>query len=76
MPITSSQGGLNYVMPRLHIGIPADECIAVLVKVIMPNLIAKRILPDVGFNEGIQRTLTDPASNRLPCNLTMINDFH
>lgn len=62
-------------MLRLHIGIPAVECIAVIVKVIMPNLIAERILPDVGSNDGIQRTLADLTSNRLLCDLTMINDF-
>ena len=45
-------------------------------KVIMPNLIAKRILPDVGGNDSIQRTLADLTSNRLLCNLTMVNDFH
>jgi hypothetical protein len=45
-------------------------------KVIMTHLIAKRILPDVGSDNHIQRPPADLAFDRLMRNLTVVNDFH
>lgn len=73
---TLSQGRLNYSVLRFNISISLGKCTAVVMEMIMPHLVAKRILPDIGGDDRLQCAPADLAFDRLLRNLTVVNDFY